>query len=207
LPANAKSLDVDLVALSQQGDIYAFEELIKNHKSKIYNTAYRLTGNHHDASDLAQEAIIKIYKSITGFRGDASFGTWVYHIVTNVYRDHLRKLNRLQEDYLDAPLKAKENELTRQVADNRMNPAVLYENLELSEYLQKVINELPEEYRLVIVLREQLGYSYGEIADKLEISLGTVKSRLNRARKYLQQIILAERELNQGLSSLIDTRR
>ena len=104
-------------------------------------------------------------------------------------------------------MKAKENELTRQVADNRMNPAVLYENLELSEYLQKVINELPEEYRLVIVLREQLGYSYGEIADKLEISLGTVKSRLNRARKYLQQIILAERELNQGLSSLIDTRR
>ena len=207
MPEHAKNTDVDLVALSQQGDIYAFEELIANHKSKIYNTAYRLTGNHHDASDLAQEAIIKVYKSIGGFRGDASFGTWVYHIVTNVYRDHLRKISRLQEDYLDAPLLVKENTLNRQVADNSQNPAQLYENIELGEYLQQVINALPEEYRLVIVLREQLGYSYEEIAGKLEISLGTVKSRLNRASKYLQQRILAERELNQGLSSLIDTRR
>ena len=207
MPEKANELDRDLVALSQAGDIDAFEELIYYHKTKIYNIAYRLCGNPHDASDLSQEAIIKIYKSINNFRGEAAFSTWVYHIVTNVYRDHLRKLNRLQEDYLDAPLQAKENELQRQVADSSETPEEIYEKRELGDYLQTIINDLPEDYRLVIILREQIGYSYEEISDKLQISLGTVKSRLNRARKYLQRRIMADRELNSGLSSLIDKRR
>ena len=81
----------DLVSRSQAGDIDAFEELIAKYQSKIFNIAYRLAGNPHDASDLAQEALIKIYRSIGRFRGEAAFSTWAYHIMTNVYRDYLRK--------------------------------------------------------------------------------------------------------------------
>ncbi|MCR6546292.1 RNA polymerase sigma factor [Dehalobacterium formicoaceticum] len=180
----------ELVRRSQQGDIAAFEELISQHQQKTYNIAYRLMGNHHDAGDLAQEALIKVYKSIGSFRYDSSFSTWVYHIVTNVCRDELRKRSRHQVSYLDEPVSLYDGEVHKEVADDTFNPEDAYERKESAEYIQGLINTLNPEYRMVIILREMLGLSYEEIAQELDITLGTVKSRLNRARKYLKERIV-----------------
>ncbi|MGI6678769.1 MAG: RNA polymerase sigma factor [Dehalobacterium sp.] len=188
--------DEDLVRLSQQGDIAAFEELISQHQQKTYNIAYRLMGNHHDANDLAQEALIKVYKSIGSFRQDSSFSTWVYHIVTNVCRDELRKRSRQQVSYLDEPVSLHNGEVHKEVADDTFNPEEAYERRESAEYIQELINTLTPEYRMVIILREMLGLSYEEISQELNISLGTVKSRLNRARRYLKERIIAGREVS-----------
>lgn len=197
----------ELVSRSQAGDIDAFEELIAKYQSKIFNIAYRLAGNPHDASDLAQEALIKIYRSIGSFRGEAAFSTWAYHIMTNVYRDYLRKKNRRAEDFLDNPIDTGESEMQREVADSTYDPELLYENTELGQYLQALINSMNDEYKIVIVLREQMGYSYEEIAQQLELPLGTVKSRINRARQYLQKKIRADREQYPEIRGLFRERR
>ena len=197
----------ELVSRSQAGDIDAFEELIAKYQSKIFNIAYRLAGNPHDASDLAQEALIKIYRSIGSFRGEAAFSTWAYHIMTNVYRDYLRKKNRRAEDFLDNPIDTGESEMQREVADSTYDPEILYENTELGQYLQALINSMNDEYKIVIVLREQMGYSYEEIAQQLELPLGTVKSRINRARQYLQKKIRADREQYPEIRGLFRERR
>ncbi|HHT63268.1 MAG: RNA polymerase sigma factor [Bacillota bacterium] len=193
--------DEELVRKSQKGDIAAFEQLISKYQQKIYNIAYRLMGNPHDAGDLAQEALIKVYKSIGSFRLDASFSTWVYHIVTNVCRDELRKRSRQQVSSLDEPLNLRDGEVNREVADFTNCPDYAYEQKESEEYIQKLINSLNPDYRMVIVLREIMGFSYDEIAQELNITLGTVKSRLNRARRYLKDMILAEREQPKTFSS------
>jgi RNA polymerase sigma-70 factor (ECF subfamily) len=193
--------DEELVRKSQKGDIAAFEQLISKYQQKIYNSAYRLMGNPHDAGDLAQEALIKVYKSIGSFRLDASFSTWVYHIVTNVCRDELRKRSRQQVSSLDEPLNLRDGEVNREVADFTNCPDYAYEQKESEEYIQKLINSLNPDYRMVIVLREIMGFSYDEIAQELNITLGTVKSRLNRARRYLKDMILAEREQPKTFSS------
>lgn len=187
-------LDEELVRRSQKGDIDAFEQLISKYQQKIYNIAYRLMGNPYDANDLAQEALIKVYRSIGGFRLDASFSTWVYHIVTNVCRDELRKRSRHQTTSLDEPVYVEDGEVSKEVADSSYSPEYAYEQKESEEYIQKLINSLNPEYRIVIVLREMLGFSYEEISAELDITLGTVKSRLNRARKYLKDRIIKERE-------------
>jgi len=187
--------DEVLIQRSQQGDIAAFEALIGKHQQRVYSIAYRLMGNHHDASDLAQEALIKVYRSISKFRGEAAFSTWLYHVVSNVCRDELRRRSRHPVSSLDEPLRTEEGSIEREVADPRCGPADLAEETEFSEFIQGLIDGLTPEYKIVIVMRELMGFSYEEIASQLEISLGTVKSRISRARRILQEQIQAEREL------------
>ena len=181
-----------LVAKSKAGDIAAFEELIAAHQQKIYHLAYRLTGNYHDANDLAQEAIIRIYKALPNYRGDAAFYSWAYSIVTNLYRDLFRKNGRRKEDSLDAPMQLAEDTVERQIESVGQNPEEIYIQKEKNDMLQGFILQLPLEYREVIVYREILGYSYQEIADLSGMALGTVKSRISRARKLLQEKIQQE---------------
>ena len=187
-----------LVAKSKAGDVAAFEELIAAHQQKIYNLAYRLTGNYHDANDLAQEAIIRIYKALPNYREDAAFYSWAYSIVTNLYRDFLRKNSRKKEDSLDAPVQLSDDTVERQIESAEQNPEDIYAQKEGQIYLQNLILKLPLEYREIIVYREILGYSYQEIADLFGIALGTVKSRINRARKLLQEKIKQEQYLTWG---------
>lgn len=187
--------DEQLVQRSQQGDVAAFEALIGKYQQRVYNIAFRLMGNHHDASDLAQEALIKVYRSIGKFRGESSFTTWLYHVVSNVCRDELRRRSRHPVSSLDEPVLTGDGSFEREVADLRQGPEDLIAQKEFSQFMQTLINSLHPEYRMVIVMREMMGFSYEEIAGELQISLGTVKSRISRARKFLQERILAEREL------------
>ncbi|WP_366924525.1 sigma-70 family RNA polymerase sigma factor [Metallumcola ferriviriculae] len=183
-----------LLERSRAGDVDAFQELINQYEKKIYTIAYRFMGNHEDASDLAQEAMLKAFRSISKFRGEASFKTWLYHITANVCRDELRKRSRRHEVSLDEPLVFDEGEVPKQTADWSGVPEKLYEERELQEYLNGLIQKLTPEYRMVIVMREIQELSYEEIAIKLDCSLGTVKSRLNRARKALKDKIVSDRE-------------
>lgn len=192
----SKSLDELLVERAKRGDVEAFEQLISQYQRKVYNQAYRLTGNYEDASDIAQEAFLRVYSSLPEFRGDSSFATWLNRIVGNACLDELRKRKRQRVASLDEPVFTDEGEMDRQlaVADTADGPEQALERVEVQRAVQQSIHALDEEYRVVVVMRDLQGYSYNEIADMLGINLGTVKSRLNRARAALQKK-LADLEL------------
>jgi RNA polymerase sigma-70 factor (ECF subfamily) len=184
----SKSLDELLVERAKRGDVAAFEQLISQYERKVYTIAYRLTGNYEDASDVAQEAFIRAYSSITEFRGDSSFATWLFRIVNNACLDELRKRKRQWVTSLDERLELGDGEVDRQVAvaNAEEGPEQVLERAELQRTVQESIKSLDEEYRVVILMRDIQGYSYNEIAESLGINLGTVKSRLNRARHALK---------------------
>lgn len=184
----------ELVARSQNGDINAFEELVCQHERKIFTIAYRMLGNTEDASDISQEAFLRAFSAIKKFRGEASFSTWVCQIVTNLCRDELRKKYRTNVESLDEKITIGDSEIHKQLAVSEPGPEERYESKELQHKLQSLINTLSPEFRMALILRDIYGYSYDEIAEKLECSLGTVKSRINRARKYLKEQLLSERE-------------
>ena len=194
--------DDKLLELSKSGDIEAFEQLISLYEKKVYTIAYRFMGNHEDASDLAQEAMLKAYRAVKKFRGDASFKTWLYHITANVCRDELRKRSKRKETSLDEPLVFEEGEVTRETPDWTNVPEQVYEDKELQVYLHGLIQALTPDYKMVVVMREIQGFSYEEISQQLDCSLGTVKSRLSRARKMLKDKILADREHSNKVRSL-----
>lgn len=188
--------DEELVVRSQNGDIDAFEELVSRYERKIYTVAYRLISNPDDASELTQEAFLKAFQGIKNFRGEASFQTWLCRIVTNVCRDELRKRYRKPVDWLEEKITLDEGEVTRQVPSKEPGPEEVYEQKELQERLQDLIATLSPEFRLALVLRDIQGFSYEEIAEHLDCSLGTVKSRINRARNYLKEKLVLDREQN-----------
>jgi RNA polymerase sigma-70 factor (ECF subfamily) len=164
--------------------------------------AYRIIGNYEDANDLAQEAFLRAFQSIKTFRGEASFQTWLCRIVTNLCRDEMRKKYRFNSESLDENVVLEEGEVTKQIASGDPGPAELYEAKEFQEMIQGFINSLSPEFRMALVLRDIQGYSYEEIAEQLECSLGTVKSRINRARNYLKKRLLQSREQINGRQRL-----
>lgn len=199
---NAEYAEAQIIERSRNGDIEAFGELVSIYEKQIYSIAYRFMGNPDDASDLAQEAFVRAFRAISRFRGDASFKTWMYHIVANVCRDELRKRKRQPVVSLDTPIITEDGEITREQGDWSLTPELIYESKELGETVQHLLNELIPEYRQALVLRELQGFTYEEIASTMECSLGTVKSRINRARKALRDLIVINRELFDGSSRL-----
>lgn len=172
-----------LVCRSRNGDIEAFEELILSYEKKIYNIALRMTGNGEDARDIAQEVCIKIFKSLNSFKENSSFSTWVYRITTNVCIDEIRKRKNILS--LTAA-NIDDEEFEMPVQDKGRLPDELVEGKETLELIKGYILELAPEYRMVIILRDIQGYTYEEISKILDINIGTVKSRLNRARGLLR---------------------
>lgn len=182
-----------LVKRSRNGDLDAFEELVKRYEGKVYTVAYRFMGNHADASDLAQDAFIRAYQALPSFRGDASFATWLYRIVSNVCRDEIRKQQRHKKVSLDEVMLQPGGNPSLMAAE--MSPEESAETNEIQYMVQKQLNSLSGDHRLILVMREIQGLSYEEIASSLDCTLGTVKSRLNRARQTLRQKMLEQREL------------
>lgn len=186
----SKSLDELLVERAKRGDVEAFERLISQYEKKVYNVAYRLTGNHEDAGDVAQEAFLRVYNSLPEFRGDSSFATWLFRIVNNACLDELRKRKRQRVTSLDESVEVDDGEVVRQFADPSDGPEQALDRVELQRSVQESIMALDEEYRVVMVMRHMQGYSYNEIADTLGINIGTVKSRLNRAKHALKEMLV-----------------
>ncbi|MTI83607.1 MAG: sigma-70 family RNA polymerase sigma factor [Firmicutes bacterium] len=176
-----------LVKRSQKGDTRAFEELVTMYQDRIYGLSYQLTGNHADAEDLAQNVFIKAYKALPKFRNEADFGTWLHRIAVNLSINEKRK--KKPDVSLDSPVQTQEGEMPRMVASNGVGPEEAYENKEFRGMVRSALWELSTEHRTVLVLREMQGYSYDEIAGMLDCSLGTIKSRINRARQTLKKEI------------------
>ena len=187
-----------LIQKSQQGDMDAFEQLLLRYEKKVYTIAYKYMGNAEDASDLAQEALIKAYQSIGTFRGESSFATWIGRITANRCLDELRKRKRLQTTSLDEELELEEGSVQKEIASEKDTPEQHTIRQETVQYVQHKLAQMREEYRLVLVLRELEGHSYEDIAEMLNCSLGTVKSRISRARNYLKELVLADRQKERG---------
>jgi RNA polymerase sigma-70 factor (ECF subfamily) len=185
-----------LVKESIQGDPRAFEELVSQYQSKVYALAYRYMGNEEDAYDMAQEAFIKAFRSLRSFKGKSSFSTWLYRVTTNVCLDELRKRKRrIVPLSLDEPLATREgDEVEKEIADNSPGPDIMYEQKEFSQYIQELLNEMKPDQKTAIVLRDVMGLSYEEISEVMNCSMGTVKSRISRARDVLRKK-LSGREL------------
>lgn len=166
----------------------AFDELIRLFQGRIYNLAYRMVNNHADASDLTQEIFVKLHRSLGKFRGQSRFSTWLYAVAANHCRSGLRKSRRIgffESRSLDEPHGGPNDGGAGRVldlADPGASPAAALEHRELGERIQAVVAGLPKDLRTVLVLRDVQGLEYEEIARVLGCSLGTVKSRLWRAR-------------------------
>ncbi len=185
-----------LVKKSQSGDIEAFEQLVSAYDKRAYNIAYRVMGNEEDAKDMAQEAMLRVYRSIKDFKGQSSFSTWLYRIVTNVCLDELRRRKNDKHVSIDSTIQTEDGELHIELSSDKETPETAYERVEQRELIKKAIRELNDEYRSVIVLRDIQGFSYEEISNMLDCSLGTVKSRINRARALLRDKLRGSMELS-----------
>jgi len=187
--------DKILIEKSKNGDLEAFEILVRRYESKVYTVAYRFLGNHADASDFAQEAFLRLYQALPGFRGDSSFMTWLYRITANVCRDEIRRRQRRHVVSLDGGAETGGVQAGFTGYGCILSPEEAFERKEFSEMVQQCLNELSEEHRLILVMREIQGMSYEEIAAVLQCSMGTVKSRLSRARQAFKEKFSGRREL------------
>lgn len=181
-----------LIKKSVDGNVDAFEELIKDYEKRAYNIAYRLLKNPEDAMDVVQEAFIKVYKSIKEFKFKSSFSTWVYRIVVNTSIDFMRSKKVVYS--LDETIKCEKGDIKREIADYENTPEIELERKLAKELVQKSIDKLDDIHRTVIILRDIQGFSYDEISEILCCSFGTVKSRISRGRIALKEIILKEME-------------
>ncbi|UMZ72559.1 RNA polymerase sigma factor [Natranaerofaba carboxydovora] len=183
-----------LVQRCKKGQLEAYEKLIKKYENKVYSLCYRYSGNYDDANDLAQEAFIKVFNSIDKFKGKSAFSTWLYRVTANVCLDEMRKKKKTPIS-IDKPQETEEGEVYFNLPDQKYNPEIIAEKNDLKQLVHKGISKLPKEQRIIIILREMEELSYEEISEVLEISIGTVKSRLNRARKNLKEILSHNAEL------------
>jgi RNA polymerase sigma-70 factor (ECF subfamily) len=189
---NGEEILIDKI---KKGDVESFNILVEKYQKQVFNIAYRFVGNYEDANDIAQETFLKVYRSIKSFRKEASFKTWLYHITTNVCKDELRKKKKTKLVSLDAPVSGNDGqEFERQFESSVLSPEEKYAIKEEQKFVQKIINSLPEDYRIVLVFRELQELSYQEISDILNCSIGTVKSRLNRGRKQLKEKMISHLE-------------
>jgi RNA polymerase sigma-70 factor (ECF subfamily) len=187
--------DIELVKQTLRGDKEGFEKLVYLYQDKVYSLCYRYSGNEEDAFDLAQEAFIKAYRSLSTFKGKSRFSTWLYRVTTNVCLDELRRRRRdIQSQSLDQPVTGSDGEMNRIILDESQSIDTWYETKEQAEYIQSLLNELKPDHRMVLLLKDIMELSYEEISQVLNISTGTIKSRLSRARDLLRRKLL-EREL------------
>lgn len=180
--------DIKLVERTQQGDQQAFSQLFAKYQKKVFNLCFRFVDNYEEAKDLTQETFVRVYNGIKSFRREASFSTWLYCIASNTCKNKLRSWKgRPKLVSLDETFETEDDEMTRQVEDkNCPTPLEEIETIEIQERVQTAINSLSEEQREVVILRDIEGCSYEEIAVTLGCNLGTVKSRLSRARLELK---------------------
>lgn len=175
-----------LIERARRGDLDAFDVLVKRYERTIYHVAYRLTGSSDDASDIAQDAFIRAWNNLKSFRGDAAFSTWLHRIVTNAFLDDRKKKRARPMRSLDEAIELDESSVTRQFEDTSPGPEAVAEGEERQRLLDRAIQTLPEAQRAMVILYHQQGLAYEEIAASVNLPIGTVKSRLNRARLALR---------------------
>ncbi len=194
--------DEELAAVERvrQGDADAFEPLVSAYEKNVYNLALRMTGNPEDAADMSQEAFIKAFNSLDGFRGDSRFSVWLYRIVSNVCLDFLRRQSK--RGAVSLSVEDEEGEQAQMdIPDSSQSPETLLERRMTREAVRRGLDSLPEDSRQILLLREIQGLSYEELAQALQLEVGTVKSRIFRARKRLCAFLLADGNIPDDIAS------
>jgi len=189
--------DQQLIEMAQSGDLTAFNRLVVTHQTSVYNVALRIMGDPAAAEDAAQEAFISAYRKLAGFRG-GSFRAWLMRIVTNACYDELRRYKRRPQTPLEElnPLdEPGEVDSAGMLAAGDEGPEAAVDRAELSRALQDCLDRLPFEFRMVAVLVDVQGFDYREAAEAIDKPLGTVKSRLARARSRMQECLQGYGEL------------
>lgn len=167
--------DEELIALFSAGDASAFEELVRRHEQRIYNLCLRMLGRPEDARDATQEAFLAALKKLSSFRGEARFATWLHRVAVNACYDILRRRQRRPEDELPEEPGPAPGDLAESAA----------EAIDVREALLKI----PEDFRVVLILHDVHDIGYDEVSETLGIPVGTVKSRLHRARVAMAQLL------------------
>lgn len=175
----------DLIQQAQSGSLEAYEELVQLYQDRVFTHCCHLANNYFDAQDLAQDVFVQAFRNIRSFRRESDFGTWLHRIAVNMWINHCRKNRKTVVVSLDEPVTVGDNALHRELAASQDTPLEILERSESSQILHQALDHLPPDFKIALVLREMEGYSYEEIASILGCSLGTVKSRINRARKAL----------------------
>ena len=181
--SNEKNVDLQLISRFKNGDTSAFGEIVLRYQDKIYNLCRYMLGNADDAEDAAQDSFLKAYQALPKFQPDALLYTWLYRIATNTCIDYRRRpvfeplFGRAEEG----------DKLIHDRASDAPSPEKLYQSKQIDRALQECLEVLSPKLRGIIVLKEVEGLSYEEIGETLDISMGTVKSRIARAREELQK--------------------
>lgn len=178
--------DQELVGEALAGNQRAFTTLVERHRAAVHSVIYRVVKNTDTANDLVQETFIKAFSSLTSYRPEYKFSTWLYKIAVNSSIDLLRR-RRLPLMSLDTPIETEDGSMTVEIADHRSNPEVELERKQQEFSITAAIDDLPERYKEVIQFRHQDDKSYEEIAEMLKVPVGTVKARIFRAREMLKR--------------------
>lgn len=183
---SARSEELALIRRAQDGDLAAYDELVRRHQERIYATIYHMTSNHEDANDLAQETFIKAFRAINSFKGDSSFFTWAYRIAVNRTINFLKqRKNRAAMSLNDLDFNAEHDpDLVALISEK--NPRRDVALSELQEKLNEALQKLSDVHRLVVTLHDIQGLPHDEIAQIMDCNVGTVRSRLFYARQQLQ---------------------
>ncbi|WP_223788997.1 RNA polymerase sigma factor RpoE [Marinicella meishanensis] len=183
-----KTLDAELVEQAKQGKMAAFELLVNRYQQKVANVIAKFIKDRHEIQDVAQEVFIKVFRALPNFRGDSSFYTWIYRIAVNTSKNHLvarsRRIQNTQVEFEEAESFGS-NEDQRSLD----TPDAVYSRGELEHTMAKAIAQLPEDLKTAIVLREVDGLSYEEIAAEMDCPIGTVRSRIFRARDAIDMAL------------------
>lgn len=185
--------EVRVIQEAQKGSVAAFNQLVMAYQGLAYNVAYRVIGNQEAAADACQDAFLKAYRALKQYQG-GSFKSWLLRIVTNVCYDQIRYKNRRPTASLE-DMTEDSDEHNAYLVSQDEPPEALALREELGDLIQLGIAQLPEDQRVVLVLNDVQGFSYQEIAEIIDQPLGTVKSRLSRARRRLRDFLLEQKEL------------
>lgn len=183
-----------------RGNVNDFEKLVTAYEKNVYNIALRMVGDPDDAADMTQETFIKAYRALSSFRGDSKFSSWLYRIASNVCLDFLRSRSRHPQVSLSTV--DEDDRATFELPDMRQNPEEQLMKKLGMEAVRRGLEQLPEQQRQILVLRELGGLSYAELAQTLGLEEGTVKSRIFRARKRLCALLLCDGNISDGAASV-----
>ena len=193
---------IDVVDRAQQGDMQAFETLVTTYEKQVYALVLGIVKDDTNAQDVTQDVFVKIHQRLGMFQGKSAFGTWLYRIAYNEALDFLRREKRHQALSFDDLKTSDEDDSHWDLEDTNYSISQNIEQNDLQRIVQESLMEVPEDYRLPLILHDMQRITYEEIAEQLNCPVGTVKSRIFRARKIFRSYVLRNRELFDGYARL-----
>ncbi len=178
-----------LIERFQSGDSRAFDQLVARHQTRAYTYAFRLTRSQDEASDVVAEAFVRVYRALGTFQGNSAFPTWLYRIITNCFLDLRKKQKSRATTSLDEVVRTEDGEMPLQVETTSPSPHMMAESKARVSTISEAIERLPEYQKAIILMYHAEMMSYEDIAATLSLPIGTVKSRLNRARLSLRELL------------------